>query len=139
MRITTNFQTNCRLQGIQRMRLLEMSVAAAIAYAAPCRTGDLGEIAGHYRECCLPLANDIISELNECIVVDTDGIMSKARKIWYARFEMLNSPLGCNGINEFHKELHAFGAEVATDYTYWVEQFMNHARTVNAKRETAVN
>lgn len=123
LEITHAFSNNCLQTGKERTMLLEKVLAAAIAYTTPCMAGDMSEMSGHYRTLCKENASRVISSVNEVILINTHNVLENVKKLWCGRYEMINSPIECKAIEEFHASLKQVGCDLDTPYQYWIPKF----------------
>ena len=124
-----NYRKNCLLQGPQRIKLLQKVVAAAAAYSSPCPVNSMSDINGFYMEMCRHNAVKIVSAINEEILMNTDEVLADVELLWKGRYELINSPLGCNAFEKFHSSMSSYGEEVTSHYDYWVQQFLRASNT----------
>lgn len=117
-----NFQNNSLLQGVERVVLLQKVVAGAIAYAAPCFNGSIGEMGTHYRNTVLSSSISVITDVNELFIVNTDAIMHDVKLLWEGRYECLNFPEHSTKTEQFHNSLSEGTTDISNKYNYWVRQ-----------------
>lgn len=127
--IMANYRRECELQGPARIRLLELSIAGAVAYGAPVIQGEPLDGPGFYRTVVYSRAMDVVGAINECVVIDTNCVLNLARDLWLERYGVLNDPrpgLHCSRFNELLKT-NAF--DLTSQYTKWVMRFIPVARS----------
>lgn len=131
--ILSNYQNNPNINPAIRTKTLQKLIAAAVAYSAPCPEGSLSDMVPYYNELCKENAYKVVSRVNETILVNSDEVLADIEKVWKGRYELVNSPLACNAIEEFHKEMETFGSDVTSHYNQYVESFLRAVSTYLVK------
>ena len=122
--ILANFQSQCVLSGVERTRLLQKLVSSAVAYASPVPTGEPNRGMDHYRMLGLPLALQVISEINERVLIDTEQALSDARHLYICRYDTLNTPIVDTSECPFIKGLTETGFDYTQHFNAWVPKFL---------------
>lgn len=128
--IISNFRNECELQGPNRIRLLELSLAGGIAFAAPMMTGQEIDGSRYYNSAVYSRAIDIVSAVNELVVIDTQSVLELTRALWLERYGALNDPrpeLHCSGITG---KLKTTAFDLTTQYYRWVVRFVPVCRSM---------
>lgn len=118
--IINQFKAEINLVGKERAVLLSKVVSASIAYTTPVLTGDPADIDDFYLKLVSEKTNDIVSDINEHILIDTNVCVTESRKLWNARYTTLNSVFPDNFPIEFSESI-----QHKTQYNYWVRRFIN--------------
>ena len=127
--ILSNFRRECELQGPSRTKLLELSLAGGIAYAAPMMTGEPLDGPGYYRSVVYGKAIEIVSAINECVVIDTDSVLAAVRDLWLERYGLLNDPRPGIHSSHFEEKLKTAVCDLTSQYLRWVVRFVPVARS----------
>lgn len=127
--ILSNFRRECELQGPSRTRLLELSLAGGIAYAAPMMTGEPLDGPGYFRSVVYSKAIEIVSAVNESIVIDTDSVLGCVRDLWLERYGLLNDPRPGLHCSCFEEKLKTAACDLTSQYNRWVVRFVPVARS----------
>lgn len=117
------FRSKSGIIGPERVMTLQKTIASAIAYAVPIMPGQMSDAGKFYQEVCYPIAIEVISKVNEEIVINVDNVLEDVKTLWIARYFSLNSPLANKGFMEFHQSLHGDGYDIRPHYERWVEFF----------------
>ena len=126
--ILANFRSECELQGPSRTRLLELSLAGGIAYAAPMMTGEPLDGGSYYRSAVYPKAIEIVAAVNERIVIDTQSVLEVVRELWLERYAALNEPRIGLYVSNIEERLKTQAFDITSQYNRWVVRFVPVAR-----------
>lgn len=121
------FQRDTVATSINRNLLLERLVAINIAYAAPVPVGELSEGDSYYSNIVIRKAMKVISEVNETIIINTDGALALTRKFWEMRYVVLNSPAAMTLLSDVYKEQQA-NAKFGGQFERWTVGFEKAVR-----------
>lgn len=121
--ILTSYLQNCNAVGAARVLLLEAAVSAGIAYSIPVPIGTAGEDTSYYATLVMAHALDVISKVNERVVINTDRTLSNAKKLWIGRYEAVNSSNIPQTLFNYYDEVKKGDPVVAAGYNYWAKEF----------------
>lgn len=129
------FQNQCMLSGVERTRLLQKLVSAGVAYASPVPTGDPFRGMDHYRMLGMPLTLQVISEVNERVLIDTEQALNDARYLYTCRYDVLNTPLIDLCECPFVKGLTETGFDYTQHFNAWAPKFLAAVNQFKANLE----
>lgn len=129
------FQNQCMLSGVERTRLLQKLVSASVAYASPVPTGDPYRGLDHYRMLSLPLALQVISEVNERVLIDTEQALNDTSHLYICRYDVMNTPVIDLGECPFVKGMTETGFDYTQHFNMWVPKFLTAVNQFKAKLE----
>ena len=135
--ILASYQTNCLLTGLERTRLLQKVISAAVAYSTPCVNGSVDDGLGFYRNLALPIALKVVSEVNERVMLDTQQALTDVQELYLDRYNVLNTPLVPVGKCAFACSLTDSGFDYTQHYNYWAPKFLRAVVEYLAKSQEA--
>lgn len=128
-----NFQNRCTVSGADRALLLRKLIAAGIAYSVQVPYGARLEMRMAYEKSVLNPAINVISAVNEIMVVNVEEILDDTRNMWEARYCVLNSPVVDRASYDHIEALRAPTNDLIDVYNFWVVDFQNATgRLINA-------
>lgn len=120
-----NFQNRCIVTGPDRNLLLRKLVSAGIAYSVPVPYGTRDEMRTAYETSVIHPAMNVISSINEILVINVDEVLEDTCKMWEVRYRALNCPQVDREVYDHVAGLRAPTNDLTDTYNYWVVDFQN--------------
>ena len=122
--VVRNYQSQSGLNGAERSFILERVVAASIAYSTMCPVGPIEEYGTYYNTVVRNAAEEIVSQVNEIQLINTNNVMQLVRNIWDMRYNIVNTPMFVINFVEYKDSMVICnGSDLTDKYNAWITPF----------------
>lgn len=127
--ILFNYQRGCTAVGAQRVRLLEMALATAIAQAVQVPNGEPLDGDRTFTALVMTNAMDVVSIVNEHTIIATDRVMANVRAMWVGRYLAVNDIGYPEQLVSYYKNIQTGDPVVAAGHDYWAKEFLQAVKS----------